>query len=54
LARPKKYLMSVGVSFPAFGLYGHRYFRVREYHRVRTLKFLGIQIVWTSYLRNHY
>jgi len=47
----KPYLMSVGVSIPLFGIFGHRYFRVNRKYKMKTFKFLGVRVVWTTYRR---
>lgn len=45
------YLLSIGVGLPLAGIWGHRYIPVRKRHRLRSFRFLGMHVVWTSYKR---
>lgn len=52
LSEPHKpFLLSIGVSFPLFGIGGHRYIRVKKKYKLRSKKVLGIKITWTTYKR---
>lgn len=36
---------------PLFGVWGHRYIRVKKRYPLRSKRILGIHVVWTSYRR---
>lgn len=47
----KPYLLSIGISIPFFGIYGHQYFAVRRKYKFRHIRRLGFSIIWVSYHR---
>jgi len=49
LVKSKPYLLSVGIGFPLFGLWGHWYRPVRKKRKLKHMRFLGIQIIYTTY-----
>lgn len=46
----KPYLMSLGIGFPFWGLWGHRYIDVKKKRRGK-FRFLGFHVVWASYAK---
>lgn len=52
LKNPEKpYLLSLGISYLFWGVFIHRYFKTSHKIKLRSFRFLGFKIVFTSYRR---
>jgi hypothetical protein len=49
--KDKPYLLSVGISIPLFGIYGHWYMDTKKKRKLQNRKALGIGVVWTTYTK---
>ena len=47
----KPYLLSIGIGFPLFGVWMHKYISVKKKRKVKSKSFLGCHIVYTTYRR---